>query len=334
MVDAVCCGLLGRSLNIRAELDGGLSAGEGERLNGVCFDFALFVHVRLPASSRGPRSPLPAPFLCLPLGAVAYSSPSPHHPLLAGLPSLPIMATSIYFPQQRGNGYAEKPRTANGLPMHSSAVREKWQRHHQSSSWLMPISLPIPGVRTRRLRLMLPNAPKLHHVTITRFGRRRGRMILVAGFAAVVFTVIMMISLRDRFSSEDRNWTTYAEPPTLVYRREDLQRIWEWEVSAGHYPSGQKGAFALCALLIVTGLTQGRSPGEHWAYCAANQSRAAPEKVVDHPLTLPSARCDQHRRYWCQACVYRHSSQAAQCRVSPTAIAWQCGRYGCGNGTL
>ncbi|PIL31558.1 hypothetical protein GSI_06260 [Ganoderma sinense ZZ0214-1] len=150
------------------------------------------------------------------------------------------MATSIYFPQQRGNGYAEKARTANGLPLHSSAVREKWQRHHQSSSWLMPISLPIPGVRTRRLRLMLPNAPKLHQITITRFGRRRGRMILAAGLFAVVFTVILMVSLRDRFSSEDRTWTTYAEPPTLVYRREDLQRIWEWEVAAGHYPSGQK----------------------------------------------------------------------------------------------
>ncbi|KAI0639819.1 hypothetical protein C8Q77DRAFT_1045214 [Trametes polyzona] len=149
------------------------------------------------------------------------------------------MATSIYFPQ-RGNGYAEKARPANGLPTHSAAVREKWQRHYHSSSWLVPVSLPIPGVRTRRLRFMLPNIPKLHHSTITRFGRRRGRMLLAVGFLAVVLTIIMMFSLRDRFVPEDRNWPTYQEPPTLVYRREDLQRIWEWEVAAGHYPSGQK----------------------------------------------------------------------------------------------
>ncbi|OBZ78884.1 hypothetical protein A0H81_00981 [Grifola frondosa] len=150
------------------------------------------------------------------------------------------MATSIYFPQ-RGNGYAEKARSSNGLPVHSSAVREKWQRHYHSSSWMIPVSLPIPGVRTRRLRLMLPNLPKLHHTTVTRFGRRRGRLVLGLGFLAVVATILLMFSLRDRFVPEDRSWPTYSsEPPTLVYRREDLQRIWEWEVAAGHYPSSQK----------------------------------------------------------------------------------------------
>ena len=83
-------------------------------------------------------------------------------------------------------------------------------------------------------------------------------MILAAGFLAAVFTIVMMISLRDRFSSEDRTWTTYAEPPTLVYRREDLQRIWEWEVAAGHYPSGQKSAYLISIPLIVVaaGLTE------------------------------------------------------------------------------
>lgn len=157
------------------------------------------------------------------------------------------MATSIYFPQ-RGNGYPEKARPANALPTHSSAVREKWQRHYHTSSWLVPISLPIPGVRTRRLRLMLPNLPRLHHSTITRFGRRRGRLLLALGFLAVVFTVVMMVSLRDRFVPEDRNWPAYQEPPTLIYRREDLQRIWEWEVAAGHYPSGQKST---CRFLLI-----------------------------------------------------------------------------------
>ena len=132
--------------------------------------------------------------------------------------------------------------------MHSSAVREKWQRHYHSNSWLVPISLPIPGVRTRRLRLMLPNVPKLHHCTVARFGRRKGRVLLAVGFLAIVLTVVMMFSLRDRFVPEDRNWPTYSEPTTLVYRREDLQRIWEWEVTAGHYPSGLKSVYSFNAL--------------------------------------------------------------------------------------
>ena len=206
------------------------------------------------------------------------------------------MATSIYFPQQRGNGYAEKARPANGLPTHSSAVREKWQRHHQSASWLVPISLPIPGVHTRRLRLMLPNLSKLHHGTITRFGRRRGRMLLAAGFLAIVFTVVMMFSIRDRFVPEDRSWSTYSEPSTLVYRREDLQRIWEWEVAAGHYPSGQKGACSLCFTCArPNSVTSSR---EHWPDGPSDQSRAAPKEVVAPSLAIPPAVGDEHARNW------------------------------------
>ena len=83
-------------------------------------------------------------------------------------------------------------------------------------------------------------------------------MMLAAGFLAFVFTIVIMFSLRDRFVPEDRNWPTYQEPPTLVYRREDLQRIWEWEVAAGHYPSGQKSACLTFRLFIVVaeGLTE------------------------------------------------------------------------------
>ncbi|KAH9944027.1 uncharacterized protein BXZ73DRAFT_96540 [Epithele typhae] len=150
------------------------------------------------------------------------------------------MATSMYLPQQRGNGLAEKPRPANGLPTHSAAVREKWQKHHHSGSWLVPVSLSIPGVRSRRLRLMIPNFDKLHHGTIMRFGRRRGRILLAVGFLATMVTIYMMLSIRDRFVPEDRPWTTYSDPSTLVFRREDLQRIWEWEIAAGHYPSAAK----------------------------------------------------------------------------------------------
>ncbi len=36
-----------------------------------------------------------------------------------------------------------------------------------------------------------------------------------------------------------------ATPPTLVHRREDLQRIWHWELASGHYPSRQRSAFIL-----------------------------------------------------------------------------------------
>lgn len=149
--------------------------------------------------------------------------------------------TSALFPQ-RGNGYAKELTTnGHGLPLHSSAVREKWQRHHHTSSWLIPISFPIPGVPTRRLRLMAPNPARLHQFSITRFGRRRGPIVLCVAVLVTLFTVF---ALHKRFATEEKTWPTLTPADTtLVYRRADLQRIWEWEVSAGHYPSSRKSMF-------------------------------------------------------------------------------------------
>ncbi|OCH94781.1 hypothetical protein OBBRIDRAFT_789030 [Obba rivulosa] len=145
----------------------------------------------------------------------------------------------MFFPQRsNGNGHAGGSRYS-ALPTHSSAVREKWNRHHHSSSWLIPISLPIPGVRTRRLRLMALNPSRLHQFSVTRFGRRIGPLLLCMGLLAAVFTVF---ALHKRFATQEKTWPTLSagDPSTLVYRRDDIQRIWEWEIAAGHYPSSRK----------------------------------------------------------------------------------------------
>ncbi|KIP04098.1 hypothetical protein PHLGIDRAFT_110061 [Phlebiopsis gigantea 11061_1 CR5-6] len=149
------------------------------------------------------------------------------------------MAASIYL--SRSNGFAEKPHPGNGLPTYNAAVREKQHRHHHSVSWLNPVSLPIPGVRTRRLRLMLPNFSRLYHSSQVRFGRRRGPLVLFLGLFAVIYVVL---AVTKRLTSDDQSWSSpipfAGEPSTLVYKREDLQRIWEWEIAAGHYPSSRR----------------------------------------------------------------------------------------------
>ena len=84
-------------------------------------------------------------------------------------------------------------------------------------------------------------------------------MILGVGLLAVVFTIVIMFRIRDRFVPEDRSLSS-PEPSTLVYRREDLQRIWEWEVAAGHYPSGQKSERALGSQTDSSSLTTAAVP--------------------------------------------------------------------------
>ncbi|KAG1749891.1 uncharacterized protein EDB91DRAFT_1110220 [Suillus paluster] len=111
-------------------------------------------------------------------------------------------------------------------------------RHSRSMSWTVPVSVPIPGVRSRRLRLFMPNPSRVHQISVSRFGRRRGPLLLCVVLIASIFTVC---SFARRFSAEEKQWTTnFGESSTLVFGRDDLQRIWKWEIESGHYPSNAK----------------------------------------------------------------------------------------------
>lgn len=64
-------------------------------------------------------------------------------------------------------------------------------------------------------------------------------MLFLGLFAFVYF----IFAVNRRFGGDDKGWAgslSFPDPSTLVYRREDIQRIWEWEIAAGHYPSGRR----------------------------------------------------------------------------------------------
>jgi WD repeat and SOF domain-containing protein 1 len=147
------------------------------------------------------------------------------------------MPSSLYFPPSpRTNGLRQKGRNGN-LPTFFSVVGEK-QHHHGLLQWTIPISLPIPGTQSRRIRLYILHPGRIHQFTVTRFGRKRGSLVLCFALLALILTIF---ALAKRFGTHTKQWPTLspAEPPTLVFRREDLQRIWKWEIASGHYPSRQ-----------------------------------------------------------------------------------------------
>nr|GAT45971.1 predicted protein [Mycena chlorophos] len=113
------------------------------------------------------------------------------------------------------------------LPFHSSAVREKekLRRAQNGAAWVQPVLVPIPGVPNRRLRLPLP---------ALRLRRQRGPLLVCFACMAVVLTVVLVSR---SFGRGDWDPSGGREPPTLVFRRDDLQRIWQWEIASGHFPS-------------------------------------------------------------------------------------------------
>ena len=147
--------------------------------------------------------------------------------------------TSLLYPSpQRANGIRDKDR-ASPLPSYSSAVHEKTHANARPSTFFTSFFVPIPGVQGRQLKAVIPIPPRLYHATLARFGRKRGCTILTIGFLCVLWT---FFAVANRFGTEDKQWPTpfQGEPSTLVFEREDLKRIWEWEIASGHYPSNRK----------------------------------------------------------------------------------------------
>ncbi|PPQ71004.1 hypothetical protein CVT26_014266 [Gymnopilus dilepis] len=154
------------------------------------------------------------------------------------------MATSAYFPKpHRQNGHHRgRLSFSNALPVYTSsstAVQEKYASRAHQYPWWISFSLRIPGLPMRRFRVFFINPWRLHHFSTTRFGRKRGSLMLCVSF---LFLFFFIFALAKRFGSHAKRWPGpfTGDPPTLVYKREDLQRIWQWEVTSGHFPSRQR----------------------------------------------------------------------------------------------
>ncbi|KAJ3827460.1 hypothetical protein EV361DRAFT_914666 [Lentinula raphanica] len=101
-----------------------------------------------------------------------------------------------------------------------------------STPWIIPFSVVIPGTR-RKLRLWIPNIRGLHRASLSRFGKKTGSFLIILVYFLLIFSVF---AVGHRFGSKKKTWPGVPST-TLVFEKEDLQRIWEWEIASGHHPS-------------------------------------------------------------------------------------------------
>lgn len=149
----------------------------------------------------------------------------------------------MYSSNSRQNGFRDLSRSPNGLPVFSSSIHEKKLRHAKASSWTISIYLPIPGFRNRHFHIIVPNLSLFHRFTLSHFSRRRRTLVLLFTCVSIIFTIF---ALAQRFRTREKQWAAPlfpGEPPTLVFGREDLQKIWRWEIQSGHYPSSRASTF-------------------------------------------------------------------------------------------
>jgi WD repeat and SOF domain-containing protein 1 len=125
------------------------------------------------------------------------------------------------------------------LPTYSSAVREKLGIHSKRS-WLipMPFSIPsLPGAQPHRVRLRVLSPVRVPRHPISRFRYRRGLFSRCYAFLGGLLAICIVVMF---LGTEESHWTPAFKDSTLVFSREDLQKIWRWEIDSGHYPSHAK----------------------------------------------------------------------------------------------
>ncbi|EGO30952.1 hypothetical protein SERLADRAFT_404908 [Serpula lacrymans var. lacrymans S7.9] len=148
------------------------------------------------------------------------------------------MASSSYLAAfQRGASMYRDDDHGN-LPSYSSAVKEKLHRRQPTAQWSLPFAIPVSSPDMRRPRLRILSSTRTHHFKITRLGRKRKSLCRCLALLASIFALYIVVL---RLGMEDRHWTpTFRDPSTLVFGRENLQKIWKWEIESGHYPSSRK----------------------------------------------------------------------------------------------
>jgi DDB1- and CUL4-associated factor 13 len=145
------------------------------------------------------------------------------------------MATRYFSAFQRGDIPRDRPYYTPSLPSYSSAVREKIHLQSSGRTWLIPMSRPFSS-HTRRIRLRDLSPSHLPHFRFTRVGRRRGFCRCLAVLAGLCIVLVLFTLL----GTEESHWTPPFRDSTLVFDRQNLQRIWKWEIESGHYPSNGK----------------------------------------------------------------------------------------------
>ncbi|KAJ4486009.1 hypothetical protein J3R30DRAFT_3282274 [Lentinula aciculospora] len=150
---------------------------------------------------------------------------------------------------------------------------------------------------------------------ISCFGRTRGNIALAILFAFGIY-IVFPSATTDRI----KNILPFTrDPPTLVYRREDLQSIWVYEIESGHYPSSSSIPPQIGLEIFNLGLPPQRTdelPGEatngtgfkrvyfeiqHGNLTVAFPPRPAPGSIAD--LNVVKRHCDFSRQKLVRDCL-------------------------------
>lgn len=134
---------------------------------------------------------------------------------------------------------------ASPLPSYANAIEEKQHLTTRPSRFFTTFYIPVGR---RRLAVPLPIPPSIWMKISNRLGKQRASVVVwlfLLGIGWLLLSIIRRLEHRPRWTN-----SVIGDPPTLVYSREDLRRIWQWEIASGHYPSTRPSASQISCLAM------------------------------------------------------------------------------------
>lgn len=112
--------------------------------------------------------------------------------------------------------------------------RGRYTHHPVQGSLPLPAPASAPAAKPRRVRLRVISPA---HAQPIPWLSRRGLLSRCCAFLGGLFAVCVVLIL---LGAEETNWAVTFRDSTLVFTRDELQKIWRWEIDSGHYPSNAK----------------------------------------------------------------------------------------------
>lgn len=92
-----------------------------------------------------------------------------------------------------------------------------------------------------RLATLTALPVNVYKASVAKFGRRRGPALL---YFCCLTLLLSTYTLHQRFVSTHKAWPgPWRGSQAVVFGREELKKIWDWEVRSGHYPSTRPSKF-------------------------------------------------------------------------------------------
>lgn len=143
-------------------------------------------------------------------------------------------------------------RSSISPPSLTATTQENAATLPQLPSWVR--GGPLCVVRQKKNQIPMLNFWHIHQSATARFGRKRGTLLLLLSFLGILMGTF---ALAKRYGTHEKQWPGpfTGDTRTLVFKREDLQRIWLWEIASGHYPS-RRSSEQIVVQILETGFNR------------------------------------------------------------------------------